>query len=77
MEITNKKNSPFADGINIIQNNVENANQEDNHFHLHAIPRCKNNDLIGEGIDLSAPLPKKNSDRLKRSLNASDGSNFR
>ncbi len=64
------KDSLGADGINIGQNNGESANQKVNHYHLHVIPRWRNNDLNWARIEMSAAELKRNSDRLKSSLNA-------
>jgi len=35
-----------CDGINILQNNGETAGQTVNHYHLHLIPRYKEDDIV-------------------------------
>lgn len=41
------KNALNCEGINILQNNGESAGQTVNHFHIHVIPRIKNdNDRV-------------------------------
>jgi len=42
----NIKNKLNADGINILQNNGQQAGQIVQHFHLHIIPRYKNDRIV-------------------------------
>ncbi|MHB8360654.1 MAG: HIT domain-containing protein [Thermoplasmataceae archaeon] len=64
------RDSLGAEGINIGQNNGECANQRVNHYHLHIIPRWKNNDLSWARIEMSTDQFKKNSEKIKASINA-------
>lgn len=40
------KSSLKAEGVNIVQNNGQAAGQVVNHFHIHVIPRYKNDNVI-------------------------------
>lgn len=58
--ITSKKTAALlkeklhADGLNLVQNNVETAGQTVPHFHIHLIPRYKND---GQTIAWNATHP--------------------
>ena len=53
------------DGYNILQNNFESAGQEINHFHIHIIPRNKND----QKFKLRIPRNKAAEQELETTLN--------
>jgi len=58
------KKSLKADGLNLLQSNGSKAGQEIPHFHLHIIPRYKNDGVVGNWGHIN---PKKtNFEELKK-----------
>ncbi len=65
------KSAALADGVNILQNNGETAGQTVNHFHIHVIPRKKDDKvkLNQGGIKLSDEEMNTIKETIIKSLN--------